>query len=136
MSLSIVQRIKLGFALLLLLLLVLGAISYTNTSNIHSKLKRVTDEATPFTLAISSLKEILLSANRDAVSFLGVWDSGQLDRYQNAYGQAKERYDAGIGNMASFNVTDDVKRSLMQSERTAANFFATSEELIRLHTEA
>ena len=95
MSLSIVQRIKLGFALLLLLLLVLGAISYTNTSNIHSKLKRVTDEATPFTLPIGSLKEILLSANRDAVSFLGVWDSGQLDRYQNAYEQAKERYDAG-----------------------------------------
>ncbi len=77
----------------------------------------------------------MLSANRDAVSFLGVWDSGQLDRYQNAYGQAKERYDVGIRNMTSFNVTDDVKRSLMQSERTAANFFATSEELIRLHTE-
>lgn len=135
MSLSIVQRIKLGFALLLLLLLVLGAISYTNTSNIHSKLKRVTDEATPFTLAISSLKEILLSANRDVVSFLRVWDSGQLDRYQNSYEQSKERYEAGMRNMASFNVTDDVRNALMQSERTAANFFATSEELIRLHTE-
>ena len=61
MKLSIVQRIKLGFALLLVLLLVLGAISYSNTLNIHSKLKRVTDDAAPYTLAIGALKESLLS---------------------------------------------------------------------------
>ena len=42
MTLSIVQRIKAGFALLLLLLLILGGISYLQTTGIHNKLKLVT----------------------------------------------------------------------------------------------
>jgi methyl-accepting chemotaxis protein len=37
MTMSIVQRIRLGFALLLLLLLLLGVISYLKTATIHGR---------------------------------------------------------------------------------------------------
>ena len=50
MTLSIVQRIKAGFALLLLLLLILGGISYLQTTGIHNKLKLVTEQATPLAM--------------------------------------------------------------------------------------
>ena len=44
---SIVQRIRLGFTLLLVLLLLLGAISYLKTTSIHGRFQQVTEEATP-----------------------------------------------------------------------------------------
>ena len=56
MTLSIVQRIKAGFALLLLLLLILGGISYLQTTGIHNKLKLVTEQATPLAMTTTRLR--------------------------------------------------------------------------------
>lgn len=63
MTLSIVQRIKAGFALLLLLL-ILGGISYLQTTGIHNQLKQVTEKATPLAMTTTRLREALLLANR------------------------------------------------------------------------
>ena len=72
MTLSIVQRIKAGFALLLLLLLILGGISYLQTTGIHNKLKLVTEQATPLAMTTTRLREVLLLANRSIYGLLPV----------------------------------------------------------------
>lgn len=59
MTLSIVQRISAGFALLLLLLLALAGISYLQTASIHQKLLQVTEQATPMAFAASALQDAL-----------------------------------------------------------------------------
>ena len=70
MTLSIVQRIKAGFALLLLLLLILGGISYLQTTGIHNQLKQVTEKATPLAMTTTRLREALLLANRYTLAHL------------------------------------------------------------------
>ncbi len=135
MKLSIVQRIKLGFALLLVLLLVLGAISYSNTLNIHSKLKRVTDDAAPYTLAIGALKESLLSANRDTIAFLGSWDNAKLAATRNAYVKDRQLYDERAKAVTHFHLLPEAQQALGQTQQAALHFFSRSDELMKLHEE-
>lgn len=135
MTLSIVQRIKAGFALLLLLLLVLGAISYFQTSNIHSKLRQVTEEAMPLTLATSQLRETLLAANRDSTAHLGSWEPQSLSRYRQAYDQNKALYSQRLQVVAALTMDDIGKRELALIQTGAGKFFAVSEQMMALHAE-
>ena len=135
MTLSIVQRIKAGFALLLLLLLILGAISYLKTSNIHSKLKQVTEEATPLTLTASRLRETLLAANRDSIAHLGSWESKSLPGYRQAYDRNKSLYSQQLQVFSAFSMDEGGKQELAQIKVGAEKLFVVSEQLMALHEE-
>ena len=135
MTLSIVQRIKAGFALLLLLLLILGLISYLQTSNIHSKLRQVTEVAMPLTLGASQLRETLLAANRDSIAYLASSEPSVLAGYRQAYDQSKALYSQQLRAVAAFAMDDAGRSELALIQARATSLFAVSERLMALHSE-
>ena len=104
MTLSIVQRIKAGFALLLLLLLILGGISYLQTTGIHNKLKLVTEQATPLAMTTTRLREALLLANRSTLAHLSSWQVSALPPLRQQYEQSKQQYAEQLKQMAGFDL--------------------------------
>src|SRR5690606_22708626 len=93
---SIVQRIRLGFTLLLVLLLLLGAISYLKTTSIHGRFQQVTEEATPQALTASRLRAALLMADRDSLAHLAIRETSAFPQSRQRFVNDKARYEQHI----------------------------------------
>ena len=136
MSISIVQRIRLGFALLLLLLLLLGGISYLKTARIHGRFLQVTEEATPLTLSASQLRETLLVADRNSLAHLASWDVSTLPTLRQSFAENKARYEHSIREFSTLKLDAESRQQLQQVTEQAPQLFALSEQLMSLHDEA
>ena len=136
MSISIVQRIRLGFALLLLLLLLLGGISYLKTTWIHGRFLQVTEEATPLTLSASRLRETLLAADRNSLAHLASWDPSTFPRLRQNFAQNKARYEQTIREFSALALDAESRQQLQQVTAQAPQLLALSEQLMSLHDEA
>ena len=136
MSISIVQRIRLGFALLLLLLLLLGGISYLKTTRIHGRFLQVTEEATPLTLAASRLRETLLAADRNSLAHLASWDVAALPRLRQRFAENQARYEHSIREFATLKLDAESQHQLQLVSEQAPQLFSLSEQLMSLHDEA
>lgn len=133
---SIVQRIRLGFALLLLLLLLLGVISYLKTTTIHGRFLQVTEEATPLTLAASRLRETLMAADRDSLAHLASWDQATFPQLRQSFAQDKARYAQYIREFSALTLTPESQQQLQRVTDEAPKLFAISGQLMSLHDEA
>lgn len=133
---SIVQRIRLGFALLLLLLLLLGVISYLKTTTIHGRFLQVTEQATPLTLAASRLRETLMAADRDSLAHLASWDRATFPQLRQSFAQDKARYAQYVREFAALTLTPESQQQLQRVTDEAPKLFAISEQLMSLHDEA
>ena len=131
MTLSIVQRIKAGFALLLLL--ILGGISYLQTTGIHNKLKLVTEQATPLAMTTTRLREALLLANRSTLAHLSSWQVSALPPLRQQYEQSKQLYAEQLKQMAGFDLQESAKSRLVTVQRQADQVFASAEKMMSLH---
>ncbi len=133
MTLSIVQRIKAGFALLLLLLLILGGISYLQTTGIHNKLKLVTEQATPLAMTTTRLREALLLGNRYTLAHLSSWQVSALPPLRQQYEQSKQLYAEQLKQMSGFDLQESAKSRLSTVQRQADQVFASAEKMMSLH---
>jgi methyl-accepting chemotaxis protein len=136
MSMSIVQRIQLGFALLLLLLLLLGGISYMKTAAIHGRFLQVTEQATPLTLAASRLRETLMAADRNSLAHLASWDVSTFPQLRQSFAQDKARYAQYVREFSALTLTAESQQQLQMVTNEAPKLFAISEQLMGLHDEA
>ena len=136
MSMSIVQRIRLGFALLLPLLLLLGVISYLKTTTIHGRFLQVTEQATPLTLAASRLRETLMAADRDSLAHLASWDVATFPQLRQSFAQDKARYAQYVREFSALTLTPESQQQLERVTDEAPKLFAISEQLMGLHDES
>lgn len=133
---SIVQRIRLGFALLLLLLLLLGVISYLKTTTIHGRFLLVTEQATPLTLAASRLRETLMAADRDSLAHLASWDVATFPQLRQSFARDKARYAQYVREFSALTLTPESQLQLDRVTNEAPKLFAISEQLMGLHDES
>lgn len=136
MTISIVQRIRLGFALLLLLLLFLGVISYVKTATIHGRFRQVTEVATPLTLNASRLREVLMAADRDTLAHLASWELSSFPRLQQSFAQEQARYVQYIRDFSALTLDPESTQQLQKITQEAPQLFTISEQLMGLHEEA
>lgn len=109
---SIVQRIRLGFTLLLVLLLLLGAISYLKTTSIHGRFQQVTEEATPQALTASRLRAALLMADRDSLAHLAIRETSAFPESRQRVAHDKVRYEQHIKAFAALTLDTESERQL------------------------
>lgn len=111
---SIVQRIRLGFTLLLVLLLLLGAISYLKTASIHGRFQQVTEEATPLALTASRLRAALLMVDRDSLAHLAIWEGSAFPQSRQRFVNDKARYEQHIKEFKALTLDAESERQLVQ----------------------
>lgn len=133
---SIVQRIRLGFALLLVLLLLLGAISYLKTTSIHGRFQQVTEEATPQALTASRLRAALLMADRDSLAHLAIREASAFPESRQRVAHDKVRYEQHIKAFAALTLDTESERQLARVTDQAPRLFTISEQLMSLHEES
>ena len=132
MTLSIVQRISAGFALLLLLLLALAGISYLQTASIHQKLLQVTEQATPMAFAASALQDALQQANRSVWQHASSREPQALASAKQAFQKSRQAYAASQERLARFNLGSDSNR-LVQLQQQSEQLFSTANQMMDLH---
>lgn len=135
MTISIVQRIRLGFAFLLLLLLLLGVISYVKTVSIHGRFRQVTEVATPLTLNASRLRDALMAADRNTLEYLASWDLSVFPHLRQSFAQEKARYSQYVHDFTALTLDPESTKQLQQVTHDAPQLFAISEQLMALHEE-
>jgi len=133
---SIVQRIRLGFTLLLVLLLLLGAISYLKTTSIHGRFQQVTEEATPQALTASRLRAALLMADRDSLAHLAIRETSAFPESRQRVAHDKVRYEQHIKAFAALTLDTESERQLARVTDQAPRLFTLSEQLMSLHEES
>ena len=135
MTLSIVQRITAGFALLLVLLLALAGISYLQTSLIHDKLLRVTEQATPLAATASRLQEALLQSNQAVWQHSASWEANDLTSARQRFTQGKSQFADLLKQLSTFELGNN-QQPLSALGQESNSLFATAEQLMTLHEQA
>ncbi|WP_345012312.1 methyl-accepting chemotaxis protein [Pseudaeromonas paramecii] len=131
----IVNRIKLGFMVLLALLLILAGISYSKTADIHSRFKTVINLSVPFSLAASTLSESLVASNRDSLGFLLSHQPDALMRQADQYEKNKTAFFAVLAELRKQKLNESDAALLVQLEQQATTFFAQTEIMMARHRE-
>ena len=132
MTLSIVQRISAGFALLLLLLLALAGISYLQTASIHQKLLQVTEQATPMAFTASALQDALQEANRSVWQHASSHDNQALTASRQAFVSSQAQFNALQQKLSRFELGSEASQ-LTQLQQQADTLFATAGKMMDLH---
>ncbi|WP_261858437.1 HAMP domain-containing methyl-accepting chemotaxis protein [Photobacterium sanguinicancri] len=135
MSLSIVQRTIAGFALMFLLIAIVGGISYSNTNRIHSRLLDVTENSTPMVISSSQLLANLLESQLMLVEYRMTNELSTLTTKKQAFERAKADFEQAkkhvISQANSGSAHDALRPVLIASD----NFFLSAESVISLHNQ-
>ncbi|MFY0656461.1 MAG: methyl-accepting chemotaxis protein [Neptunomonas phycophila] len=96
MSLSIVQRIFSGFAVLIVALVVLAGISLYSLSQINDQLLAVTDKTVPLSIASGNVKTSLLQAEHELSRSLATTDLAEIQNASDDFKQAMVQFDTAL----------------------------------------
>ncbi|WP_394167282.1 methyl-accepting chemotaxis protein [Photobacterium piscicola] len=135
MSLSIVQRTIAGFSLMLVLILILGGISYGNTDRIHSRLQHVTEVSTPMVISASQL---LASLRENQLKVIDYQTTTNIDvlALKKADVQKAEHNFRLLEQQAQLYAVDSRAKTELTTALSAANaFFASSNTAIERYNQ-
>ena len=105
MSLSVIQRILLGFAILLVLLVVVAATGFTGIKKVEQGLNTVTGDVANIVASSNKINETLLLSNATLLQHLITYPDEELSRLEEKLEQQQ----------ASFHIITDSMESLIQS---------------------
>ena len=105
MSLSVIQRILLGFAILLVLLVVVAATGFTGIKKVEQGLNTVTGDVANIVASSNKINETLLLSNATLLQHLITYPDEELSRLEEKLEQQQ----------ASFHTITDSMESLIQS---------------------
>ncbi|ADZ89877.1 methyl-accepting chemotaxis protein [Marinomonas mediterranea] len=101
MSLSVVQRVLLGFGVLLALLLTVAATGFSGINKVEQRLERVTGEVSDIVSSSNKLNDELSKANSSVLQYLLSLTPTTLDSAQQDYGSHKVLFDSSISHLGS-----------------------------------
>ena len=92
MSLSVIQRILLGFAILLVLLVVVAATGFTGIKKVEQGLNTVTGEVANIVASSNKINEILLTSNATLLQHLITYPDAELTKLEEALEQQQAEF--------------------------------------------
>ncbi|MBV7471024.1 methyl-accepting chemotaxis protein [Aeromonas sp. sif0611] len=133
MGLSIVQRIIVGFVLMLLLLVLLGFISILKIRGINEGLSQVSDRATPLVIAVAGLKGALQDSNRWVLTYRTSEDATQLPQLASQFKAQQARFVAQSKEMARFNDVAEAGERFRQVDGATREFYGLADQVLSQH---
>ncbi|NQZ32786.1 MAG: methyl-accepting chemotaxis protein [Oceanospirillaceae bacterium] len=134
MNLSVIQRISAGFALLVLLLLVISVTSYRSLSAIDTQIKRTAEQATPIMLHSAEMAIALLLANKELMQFMVASDSQVLSTHDEIFNLQRESFIEQREKLLSLSENNQpLKQALDQLEGDAKLFFKEAINAFQIH---
>ena len=128
MSFSIVQRTIAGFILMLVLILIIGGVSYSNTDRIHSRLQYVTEVSTPMVISASQLLASLRENQLKVIDYQTTTDLNLLALKKADVQKAENRFRL-LEQQAQQYAIDARAQNELTSALSAANAFFTSSNI-------
>lgn len=135
MSFSIVQRTIAGFTLMLVLILIIGGISYGNTDRIHSRLQNVTEVSTPMVISASQLLASLRENQLKVIDYQTTTNINLL-ALKKVDVQKAEHHFRLLEQQAQIYAVDERSQAELAAALLAANtFFASSNTAIERYNQ-
>lgn len=129
MSLSIIQRVILGFGVLLFLLLMIAISGFVGISKIEEKLDVVTGDVTEISSKSYHLKEELTTANASVLQYLLSKSPASLDGLSKSFTVHKQEYLSvyqSLSSQLNGSSMDDDLQSINAQAQTFFNYTETA----------
>lgn len=124
MSLSVVQRVLLGFIVLLILLLTVATTSFSGIGKIEERLHKVTGEVSDIVSSSNTLNDELSKANSSMLQYLLSLTPSALDKAQLNYDLHKELFNDSINKLRpTLFAYPDILSLIDEIDRESSSFF-------------
>lgn len=134
MSLSVIQRILLGFAILLVLLVVVAATGFTGIKKVEQGLNTVTGEVASVVASSNEINETLLTSNATLLQHLITYPDEELTKLEAALEQQQAEFTALATSLESLIQNyPAMQESLIEIERETDIFYQISKQATANH---
>ncbi|WP_261841589.1 methyl-accepting chemotaxis protein [Aliamphritea ceti] len=134
MNLTVTQRIGGGFALLVILLLIISASSYRGLSQVNHQLEITNDEITPIIVRSSAMAVSLLSSNKSMLQYLDSTDTETLALYQDNFEQQRQQYQQQREQLLKYAKTyPEVSNTINQLDSKTDSYYLSAEQALIDH---
>jgi len=134
MSLSVIQRILLGFAILLVLLVVVAATGFTGIKKVEQGLNTVTGEVASVVASSNKINEILLTSNATLLQHLITYPDEELSKLEGALEQQQTEFLSLAESMDSLIQEHPIMlESLREIREKTDTFYQISEQATANH---
>lgn len=134
MNLTVTQRILGGFALLVILLLVISGTSFRSLSAVDKQLSITTERITPIILRSSAMAVSLLSANKAVLLYLDTDDTAELAKQQKLFKQQQQQYSAQRDQLLELGQNyPQVLDAVADLDAKVAKYFANASKALTTH---
>ncbi|MBN3563155.1 methyl-accepting chemotaxis protein [Aliamphritea spongicola] len=134
MNLTVTQRIGGGFAILVILLLIISGSSFRGLSQVNHQVKITNDEITPIIVRSSAMAVSLLSSNKSMLQYLDSTDEETLTLYQSNFEQQRQQYQQQREQLLEFAQTyPAVSDAVSGLDSKADDYFSSAEQALSGH---
>ncbi|MBY8945787.1 HAMP domain-containing protein [Pseudomonas sp. SH10-3B] len=133
---TILQRVIGGFAVLVLLLLVMAGISYQNTQSISSRLNIITGESAPLSRAASELYVHILRANQALLAIQISTDPKQIEDGKRPFTESIAQFNQLLDSTVAYTGEHEALRAnLAQQRQQVAAYAEQAQALMASHSQ-
>jgi methyl-accepting chemotaxis protein len=137
MKITVTQRIGGGFALLVILLLVLSGNSFRSLTTISQQLEKTTEQINPIILNSADMAVSLLSSNKAALVYMDAEDEKVLKSQQQIFKQQQSIYGEKHESLLELaKPFAHLGSSIEQLDQQAETYFSTSIGAMQLHQQS
>ncbi|TAA48044.1 methyl-accepting chemotaxis protein [Corallincola luteus] len=123
-NISVVLRVSLGFAILVVLMLIISGVSLLGMTGLNSQLLKVTNEAVPLVEEANKASIALLTANRHFKDFITSKDSAAMDAAELAFSTSETQFKEQLAGLTSLTKNqNDINNLLEQLGSLDESFF-------------
>ena len=134
MHLSVTHRIGGGFALLVLLLLVISTTSYRSLDAVDTQFQRTTGEIAPIATHSADIAVALLSANKALMQFMSSQNEETLSAQEDALNTQQASYDTQREALLNLGKQyQQVSEAISIIDPQASEFFSSSQQAMSSH---
>ncbi|AZE94235.1 Methyl-accepting chemotaxis sensor/transducer protein [Pseudomonas orientalis] len=131
---TILQRVIGGFAVLVLLLLIMAGISYQNTQSIGSRLSIITGQSAPLSRAASELYVHILRANQALLAIQISTDPKQIEDGKQPFTESIAQFTQLLDSTAAYTGEHEALRAnLAQQRQQVAAYAEQAQGLMTSH---
>ena len=121
---TILQRVIGGFAVLVLLILIMAGISYQNTQSISSRLSIITGQSAPLSRAASELYVHILRANQALLAIQISTDPKQIEDGKRPFTDSITQFNKLLDSTAAYTGDHDELRASLAQQRQQVTVYA------------
>ncbi|MGL6259285.1 HAMP domain-containing methyl-accepting chemotaxis protein [Vibrio sp. WXL210] len=132
---SIVRRIKLGFAIVVMLLLGVVAINYFNMSRMESGFEQVVSRTAPMQLTARDIQLVILGVESRFLNYKLSDEQIHRDALKEQIQERQQAYDDALGRYQLLAVTTHEQQVLEQLNQSVQDYFSLIQTMISTQTD-